>query len=230
MAIALQSRVVNLEGMMAELTQNVNRLSLEMREFKEEMREFKEEMREFKDEMREFKDEMREFKDEMREFKVNTQEALRQSRREWGELSRRLGTMAEDLVAPSIPRITQTVLNCPPEAFEMSAVRVVKQHPVDRGRNREFDVVAVCGDYLLINETKSKMKLEYIEEFVEKTLPEAREFFPKYQDKKVVGCIASLYVDASLVKNAEKRGLIVLGFGEDVMDVLNSPGFVPRTF
>jgi hypothetical protein len=32
------------------------------------------------------------------------------------------------------------------------------------------------------------------------------------------------------VRRGEAMGLIVLGFGEDVMDVLNSPGFVPRIF
>ena len=34
---------------MAELTSNVNRLSIEMREFKDEMREFKDEMSEYKE-------------------------------------------------------------------------------------------------------------------------------------------------------------------------------------
>jgi hypothetical protein len=28
----------------------------------------------------------------------------------------------------------------------------------------------------------------------------------------------------------KKRGLIVLGFGQDVMEVLNSPGFAPKSF
>jgi len=32
------------------------------------------------------------------------------------------------------------------------------------------------------------------------------------------------------VLRGERRGLIILGFGEDVMDVLNTPGFVPREF
>jgi hypothetical protein len=39
-----------------------------------------------------------------------------------------------------------------------------------------------------------------------------------------------LYVDPSVVTFAERRGLIVLGTGEDLMEVLNSPGFVPRTY
>jgi len=37
-------------------------------------------------------------------------------------------------------------------------------------------------------------------------------------------------VDESVVRYGEKQGLIVLGFEEDVMEVLNSPGFAPRAF
>jgi len=42
--------------------------------------------------------------------------------------------------------------------------------------------------------------------------------------------IASLYVDKRLVKNGEKHGIIVLGFGQDVMELLNSKGFSPKIF
>jgi hypothetical protein len=37
-----------------------------------------------------------------------------------------------------------------------------------------------------------------------------------------------LYVDQSLVLRGERLGLVVLGFGDDVMQVLNSPGFIPQ--
>ncbi len=236
-------RVTNLEAMMAEVwrtidrvdrqiestqrqiestQRNLDQLSWEMREFKAEMREFKDEMREFKDEMREFKDEMREFKAEMRGFKI-------EMNRKWGELANKMGTMAEDLVAPSIPRILRETVGCPGDRMESSAVRVRRVHPTDRSREREFDVVAACGEYVLINETKSRLSPKHVEEFVEQ-LPQAREFFPEYAGKKFIGAIASLYVDESVVRSGERLGVIVLGFGEDVMEVLNTPGFVPRTF
>ena len=50
-------------------------------------------------------------------------------------------------------------------------------------------------------------------------------FFPEYADKKIVGAIASLYVDENLVRLGENLGLVVLGFGDDVMQVLNSSGY-----
>ena len=208
----------------------------EMRDFKDEMRDFKDEMRDFKDEMGDFKDEMGDFKDEMRDFKDESQAWRKQSeaeirkmRKQWGELSNRLGTMAEDLVAPSVSRILRQTVGCPGDRVESVAVRVRRLHPADPGREQEFDVVAVCGEHVLINETKSRLDPQVVLDFAQR-LPEAREFFPEYADKYFIGAIASLYVDESIVRYGEKLGLIVLGFGEDVMDILNSPGFSPKRF
>jgi len=171
--------------------------------------------------------EMQTFQTEMRQFEARAEAEWKKMRRQWGELSRTLGRMAEDLVAPSIPRILRTFIPCSKEQVVFSAVRFKKQ--LD-GRQAEFDVVAVCGDYVLINETKNKLRPEDIKSFAEDVLPTARNFFPEYASKKFIGAIASLYVDAGQVQDGENRGLIVLGFGEDVMDVLNSDGFVPKIF
>ncbi len=224
--IRVETRVINLEKMMSQLIQTVEQTSREMREFKEEMRDFKDEMRDFKDEMSDFKDEMSDFKDEMRDFKDETRQIQREMNKKWGELSNKMGTMVEDLVAPSIPRIFSEALGCERQDID-SAVRVKRNR---QGVSKEFDVVAVCGDYVLVNETKSRLSPDAITNFVQNTLPVAKTFFPEYADKKVVGAIASLYVDESLVRYGEKLGVIVLGFGEDVMEVLNSPDFKPKTW
>ena len=159
--------------------------------------------------------EWREFRDEMR--------------RESGELSRRLGTMAEDLVAPSVGRVLRTVIGASEDEVTAVAVRVRRRTRRRPGEMVEFDVVAVCGDYALVNETKSRLTPPDIPAFVER-LATVRDFFPELADKRILGAIASLYVGESLVRLGERQGLIVLGFGEDLMDVLNSPGFVPREF
>ena len=49
-------------------------------------------------------------------------------------------------------------------------------------------------------------------------------------DRAIVGAIASLYVDPSLVRYGERLGLIVLGFGTDVMQVLNTQDSYQRYF
>jgi len=215
---------------MAELARVSARTGREVERTSREMREFKEENRKFWDQSR--RDREAREKTWRAELAVQKEESRRERvewRRQWGELSNKMGTMAEDLVAPSIGRILRTVIGCPEDRIDSVAVRVRRRSTVDRGRMQEFDVVAVCGEHALVNETKSRLMPEHIAAFLEH-LATVRDYFPEFEGKMVIGAIASLYVDESLVQAGEKQGLVVLGFGEDVMDVLTSPGFVPRTF
>jgi hypothetical protein len=125
--------------------------------------------------------------------------------------------------------VLRETVGCAKDAVEYVAVRVKRRHPESKVR-QEFDVIAVCGEYMLVNETKSSLNSDAIKTFAESRLPNIRKFFPEYTNKQIIGAIASLYVDESLVRYGERLGLIVLGFGEDLMDVLNAPGFVPKFF
>jgi predicted RNase H-like nuclease (RuvC/YqgF family) len=250
----IEERVINLEEILAQTLRTVEQTSRELRQYQEtsrqEMQAFKKEMHQshkaFQEEMRQsheaFREEMRQsreaFRQEMHQFGENIESDIQESRafrvelkqemnRQWGEFSRIIGRMAEDLVAPSIPRVLRTVVGCPGDRIDLSAVHVNKRY---QNRDAEFDVVVVCGDYVLINETKNKLRSEDIKTFAEELLPTARDFFPEYASKKFIGAIASLYVDERLVKYGERRGVIVLGFGENVMEVLNTTGFVPKVF
>lgn len=228
----VEEKVNHLDELMAQLIKTVDQTSREMRQSdersKREMQEFKEEMRQSdersKREMQEFKTEMRDFKDEMRDFKDEMRQLKKNSDKQWGELSKKLGTMAEDLVAPSIPRILKQITGCT-EELDYFACRIRVKKP----QTKEFDVIAVCGDYIFVNETKNTLRSDYINDFYE-TMQSIHDYFPEFAGKKFIGAIASLYVEEHLVRQGEKLGLIVLGFGEELMDVLNSPGFVPKVF
>ncbi len=209
----MESRVTTLEALMAELTSNVNRLSVEMREFK--------------DEMRDFKNEMREFKDEMSEYKEWSRNQIKIMNRQWGDLANKLGTLAEDLVAPSVPRILRDYVGCPDTGVEFVTVRFRGRIPT--GEMREFDVLAGCGNTLLINETKTTLGPKDIDGFVA-TLTQARRFIPEYADRRIIGVLASFYVDPSLTRYGERQGLVMLGATDGIMEVLNSPEFTPREF
>ncbi|MEZ5672793.1 MAG: hypothetical protein R3E08_10605 [Thiotrichaceae bacterium] len=215
----------------------------EMHEFRTEMRLSREnserEMHEFKTEMRlsreKSEQEMHEFKTEMhlsrekseqeiQAFKVEMRQSKRDLNKKWGELSNKLGTMAEDLVAPSVPQILRQLTGCSAE-IEYSAVRVHKSKP----QNQEFDVVVKCENWIFINETKSTLRPEHIDNF-HRLMQNIRDYFPEFKENQFIGAIASLYVDEALVKYGEKLGLVVLGFGEELMDVLNSAEFTPKLF
>ena len=197
-------RVDRLEQVMIELAEQskitqreVARLSTEMLEFKEEMRAFKEEMRAFKEEMREFKREMN---------------------KRWGELANKMGTLVEDIVAPNISGIAREYFGC--SDIKDFMVRRRKKNTKDASKVREFDVIAVCDDKVIINETKSNPKIEYINEFIN-VLKEIYDYFPEYRGKKIIPIFSSLYIPEDLVTYLTKNRIYAMAMKDDTMDLLN---------
>ena len=213
----IEARVTNLETMMADLmtavaqtTRTVERLSLEMSDFKQEMREWRDKTD--------------------AALLAYREEGCRERRalnKQLGEIANKQGRMAEDLVAPSIGTILRKIEGYPETMPVAVIVRPRLIHPTKPGRSREFDTIAVCGDYLLVNETKSTLTPSDVKKVL-KLIPEVREYFPQYKDKKVICSLATLYVDPSLVKHATNHGVLVLAVGDDLMDVMNPEGFKPK--
>ncbi len=209
LATQVAQTTVNLDS----TTTNLDRLSEEMRQFREETRE---ETRAFKDEMREGR---RAFQDKM-------QASSDAADRRWGELANKMGTLAEDLVAPGIPGVFRDVFHVEDPEWR---VRVHARSRKDRSRRKEFDVVAWGGEVFLVNETKSQARPEDIEPLL-RTLAETRDFFAEAETLRIVGSLASFYVDPSLVRAAEREGLLVFGLDTGLLRVLNAPEFKPRMF
>ncbi|CUT05142.1 hypothetical protein, partial [Candidatus Kryptobacter tengchongensis] len=139
----------------------------------------------------------------------------------WGELANRLGTMVEDLVYPSLPGIIKEEFGID---VEFIAVDVKKRI---NGREKEYDAVAIAGNYVFINSTKSKLKNKDVDDFVNDIL-EFRTFFSEHADKKLIGILATLRIDEGVLKYAEKTGFLVLAVGEKLMEVKNSKDFKPK--
>jgi predicted RNase H-like nuclease (RuvC/YqgF family) len=205
------------------LTQKgLQQLQEEMRAFKGEMRVFKDEMGSFKDEMGSFKDEMRVFKDEVRA----DQEASRRERiemnRKWGDLANKLGTMVEDLVYPSLSRIVQETFGEEPRDV---VIRFKRRLP--DGRREEIDAMAATGELIVLNSTKATLRSADVDGFIAQ-IDRFREFFPEYAALPVVGLLATLSVDDSVLRHAERNGFLVAAIGEELMELKNRPGFEPR--
>lgn len=67
-----------------------------------------------------------------------------------------------------------------------------------------------------------------LEAYIVRSEQEMHEF--KTEMRTFIGIVSSLYVDDSIVALGSKLGLFVLGFGDDLLDVLNSRDFTPRYF
>ena len=211
---------------MAAVVERVDRLEQTLQDFithvgishmrtEAELREFKDEMRAFKDEMGKFKDEMGEFKDEMRQQN-------REMNLKWGQLANKLGTMVEDLVYPSLPRIIRQVLDR--EVLDLAPRR--KRKLAD-GRVKEFDAIAETEDLVCLNSTKATLNSADVDRFID-DIATFREFFPEYKTMPIIGVLATLAVDESVLNYAEKQGFLVLAIGDEIMEVKNRPGFEPK--
>ena len=205
------------------------RTEAELRAFKEDTQAFREEMRAYREttqaDTAAFKEEMRAFKEEMRAFKEEGRQQNREMNRRWGELANKLGTLVEDLVAPSLPRIVQEVLG--QEVLDLSVRR--KRKRAD-GRQQEYDAIAITPETVCLASVKNTLRSADIDHLLNEELPAFRTFFPEYQPLPLVGIVASLAVDDSVLHYAERQGLIVLAIGDQIMEVKNTPGFLPRRY
>lgn len=109
------------------------------------------------------------------------------------------------------------------------AVRVRRSHPTKKGLMQEFDAIASCGEYALFNETKSNLAPADIDSLIAK-LTSARDFFPEYQHHKLIGMVATLYIDPSVVRYTTRQGIVALAIGDELMEIVNEPEFQLREF
>ncbi|MFN3396120.1 MAG: hypothetical protein ACK4Z9_04920 [Thermodesulfovibrionales bacterium] len=160
-------------------------------------------------------------------FIVQTEMAINEIRREgrrmskqWGELANKMGTLVEDIVAPNIPRIAKEYFRC--GDIEFLGVRVLKRNQKDRSKYREFDVIAVCDDKIILNETKSTPRQSYIDEFVEfLNNKEFFDYFPEYKGKEIIPIFSSLYIQEKIVNYLTMNKIYVMAIKEDTMDLIN---------
>ena len=146
------------------------------------------------------------------------EEERKEMNKRWGELANKMGTLVEDIVAPNISGIAREYFGC--SDIKDFMVRRRKKNTKDASKVREFDVIAVCDDKVIINETKSNPKIEYINEFIN-VLKEIYDYFPEYRGKKVIPIFSSLYIPEDLVTYLTKNRIYAMAMKDDTMDLLN---------
>jgi hypothetical protein len=141
-------------------------------------------------------------------------------------MANKLGTLTEDILAPGLPTVFSRCF--PEEDLLAFHVRSRRRHRTERGRMREFDIVLWGPSVFLLGETKSQLTSEDITTFTERA-PEVAQFFPEVEGRRLVGALASFRLDPPLVAYGERQGLLMLGLGTGLLQVLNADGFVPRS-
>ncbi|KJR43867.1 hypothetical protein MCHI_000234 [Candidatus Magnetoovum chiemensis] len=142
--------------------------------------------------------------------------------KKWGEMSHKLGTIVEDLVYPSIERIIKEQYGVVTNGVYLRAIK-----RLDDGREKEFDAYATTKDYVFLNSTKATLDSDDVKDFIA-DIKDFRVFCPEYNDKPLIGMLASLQIHDSVLAYAQKLGYMVLGVGFELMEVKNTEGFKPK--
>jgi hypothetical protein len=131
-----------------------------------------------------------------------------------------MGTVAEDIVAPNIPRIAI-------EEFGFSEVEdmlVRARRTSRRGEKRraEYDVICAGPDKVAVAEVKSTPSADNINATPAR-LAEFLDFFPEYEGRELIGVFASWSIDPALLPVISAAGLYGIAMGDDTMDVVARP-------
>ncbi|OHC12667.1 MAG: hypothetical protein A3K25_06605 [Planctomycetes bacterium RIFOXYB12_FULL_42_10] len=106
-------------------------------------------------------------------------------------------------------------------------VRRFKRKAKDKGKRREFDIIAVYDTVVIIVEVKSPPRVPYIDDFIA-VLRELHEYFPEYKGKRLVPVFASLYLPDEVIAYLTKNGIYAMAIKEDMMDLMNFESVKPN--
>ena len=147
--------------------------------------------------------------------------------RRWGELANKMGTVVQDIVAPSLRRIARDELGCGDErSFSAPMFRVRSDDP---HRRREFDALYLGTQAVLLNETKSTALSEYAKKFVEFLKSgQFAIYFPEYRELPLVAVFSSLRLPDDVITYLTRNGIYAVSMGEETMQVRNRDAVAAR--
>jgi hypothetical protein len=165
---------------------------------------------------------------EMSDSKAELDRVLAQTRKEmsdskaelnkkWGDLANKLGTVVEDIVAPNIPTIAK-------KYFKVEEIQRIMMNLYIRSeslkKEKEFDLILVAKDLVILNETKTTVRQNYLEEFIQ-SLPEFFEFFPELKGRKLIPIFSSMSFTPPQLAYLTKHKIYAMSMSGDTMELLN---------
>ena len=161
----------------------------------------------------------REREESAREREESARERRDMNKR-WGELANKMGTVVEDIVAPSARRLAREVFDCGDLQRFLTRASVIRSD--DRSRTREFDALYVGTRAVLLNQTNSSPRAEDARAFVEFLQSgEFARYFPEYAELPIVPAFSSLNIPDDMVTYLTRRGVYALAMGDEALQVLN---------
>ena len=135
-------------------------------------------------------------------------------------LTGKWGKFVEGLVAPGTVRIFKE------RGIEVERTYTRAESKIN-GEEMEIDVIVENEEYVVAIEVKSTLKVEDVNEHLEK-LRGFREFFPRFKEQKLIGAVAGIIIEEEADKYAYRRGLFVIGQTGETVNILNDEKFKPK--
>ncbi|MFN3741001.1 MAG: hypothetical protein ACK4TF_10105, partial [Thermodesulfovibrionales bacterium] len=133
----------------------------------------------------------------------------------WSNLAKRMGTIVEDLIAPSLRPVLKSYFNC---EVNLEGQRLFRRKD---GENYEIDAIAVCDDKVFMIEVRSTPRDRDINEIKEKA-ERFFYFFPEFEGRLLILIFGSIIFPENIIKYATRSGIYVMGWREwEYMDILN---------
>ena len=149
-----------------------------------------------------------------------TGEKIKETSKAVNDLTGKRGKFVEGLIAPSVERLFKE------RGIEVDKVyQRVKTHR--NGKEMEVDILAVNGEYAVLIEAKSTLKIEDVDDHIER-LKDFKSFFPEYSDRKVIGAVGGIVIEEELDRYAYKKGFFVIAERGESVKILNDIKFKPR--
>jgi hypothetical protein len=137
--------------------------------------------------------------------------------KKWGDLANKLGTVVEDIVAPNIPTIAKKYFKV--EQIQRLMVNLyIESESLKKGK--EFDLILVAKGLVILNETKTTVRQNYLEDFIQ-SLPEFFEFFPELKGRKLIPIFSSMSFTQQQLAYLTKHKIYAMSMSGDTMELLN---------
>jgi len=98
-----------------------------------------------------------------------------------------------------------------------------------KGKNYEFDMIAIDGKEVVVVEVKTTMKKQDVDDFLEK-LKEFKTVFSRHKKDIIYGAIAYLKANEGSNTYAQKQGLFVIRAVGNSASIINRQNFKPKVF
>jgi hypothetical protein len=191
--------------------------------FKEIAEQMKESAEESDKRFKEIAEQMKESAEEAdRRFK-ETGKLLKETGRQLGDVHNRLGELVEHII---VPNILQKVK---PLGYKFKYVRKRCEFMDKNFRLiAEADIVLINGEYIMIIEVKTVLKVKDVDNHLERLERIRRDACPPDESHRLIGCVAGAVVDEAVKRYAHKKGFYVLEQSGDTLKLDVPEGFNPR--